>query len=49
VAEGVESERELSHLSLLGSPLIQGYLMHRPESIDEFLGNQYPINQAKLG
>lgn len=39
VAEGVGEDRHLDILRELGCPLVQGYLLHRPEPIDRFLGS----------
>lgn len=37
VAEGVAEERHLEILRDLGCPLVQGYMLHRPEPVAEFL------------
>ncbi len=49
VAEGVESQRELDHLIGLGSPLVQGYLMHKPESITTFLEKHSTLSRVISG
>lgn len=36
IAEGVETEAELATLRALGVPLAQGYLLGRPEAVDEW-------------
>ncbi|MEM6987274.1 MAG: EAL domain-containing protein, partial [Pseudomonadota bacterium] len=49
VAEGVESQRELDFVATLGSPDIQGYLFHKPETIEAFLDRQSGATLAKTG
>lgn len=46
IAEGVETEAQLHHLSELGCTLVQGYLLGRPMSLDALIlahGSLIPI------
>ena len=43
VAEGVAEDRHLDILRDLGCPLVQGFLLHRPEPISDFLARDHQV------
>ncbi|MGI9594912.1 MAG: EAL domain-containing protein [Acidimicrobiales bacterium] len=43
VAEGVGSEAQMDKLREMACPLVQGYLLHGPTPVDEFLSRSDPV------